>query len=86
MMFYPPLKLRYPLKMDGWKTSFLLGWPIFRYYVSFRECNFITLYHGPGIGDESHHEITGFPVYLYASKYVILQGRAHTSYKWRKNG
>ena len=24
--------------MDGWKTSFLLGWPIFRGYVSFREC------------------------------------------------
>ena len=29
------------LKMDGWKTSFLLGWPIFRYYVSFRECIYI---------------------------------------------
>ena len=25
--------------MDGWNTSFLLGWPIFRGYVSFRECN-----------------------------------------------
>ena len=25
------------LKIDGWKTSFLLGWPIFRGYVSFRE-------------------------------------------------
>ena len=25
------------LKMDGWKTSFLLGRPIFRCYVSFRE-------------------------------------------------
>ena len=23
--------------MDGWKTSLLLGWPIFRGYVSFRE-------------------------------------------------
>ena len=23
--------------MDGWNTSFLLGWPIFRGYVSFRE-------------------------------------------------
>ena len=23
--------------MDDWKTSFLLGWPIFRCYVSFRE-------------------------------------------------
>ena len=26
------------LNMDGWNTSFLLGWPIFRGYVSFREC------------------------------------------------
>ncbi len=25
------------LKMDGWNTSFLLEWPIFRVYVSFRE-------------------------------------------------
>ncbi len=27
-----------PLKMDGWNTTFLLGRPIFRGYVSFREC------------------------------------------------
>ena len=27
----------YPLKMDGWETSFLLGWPTFRGYLSFRE-------------------------------------------------
>ena len=27
-----------PMKMDGWNTSFLLGWPSFRGYVSFREC------------------------------------------------
>ena len=26
------------LKMDRWNTSFLLGWPIFQDYVSFREC------------------------------------------------
>ena len=31
------------LKMDGWNTSFLLGWPIFRCYVSFRECRFLSL-------------------------------------------
>ncbi len=30
-----------PLKMDGWETSFLLGWPIFRCYVSFREGIFL---------------------------------------------
>ena len=36
----PSLKLTFsPLKMDGLKTSFLLGWPIFRGYVSFRGCN-----------------------------------------------
>ena len=26
--------------MDGWNTSFLLGWPFFRCYVSFRQGNF----------------------------------------------
>ena len=39
----PSLKLTWHLKMDGWNTSFLLGWPIFRCYVSFRECS-----HFPG--------------------------------------
>ena len=33
--------------MDDWKTSFLLGWPSFRCYVSFREgiyyLNFVSL-------------------------------------------
>ena len=34
----PSLKLTFsPLEMDGWKMSFLLGWPIFRGYVCFRE-------------------------------------------------
>ena len=40
----PSLKLTWHLKMDGWNTSFLLGWPIFRCYVSFREC----IYQGNG--------------------------------------
>ena len=30
------------LKMDGWNTSFVLGWPIFRCYVSFREGTLFT--------------------------------------------
>ena len=34
----PPETNSSPLKMDGWNTSFLLGRPIFRGYVSFREC------------------------------------------------
>ena len=35
----PSLKLTasWPLKMDGWNTTFLLGRPIFRGYVSYRE-------------------------------------------------
>ena len=36
------LKLTYHLKMDGWNSSFFLGWPIFRGHVSFRECNILT--------------------------------------------
>ena len=32
-------KLTWHLKMDGWNTSFLWGWPIFRGYVSFRGVN-----------------------------------------------
>ena len=33
----PETNMFCPLKNDGWKTSFLLGWPVFRCYVSFRE-------------------------------------------------
>ena len=40
--------------MDGWETTFLLGWPIFRCYVSFREGKLrgggvihLTIYHVP---------------------------------------
>ena len=29
------------LKMGGWKTSFILGWPICHCYVSFGECNWL---------------------------------------------
>ena len=35
----PALKLTFShLKMDGWNISFLLGWPILRCHVSFKEC------------------------------------------------
>ena len=43
----PSLKLKFSLKMDGWNTrstSILLGWPIFRSYVSFRESIHIYIY------------------------------------------
>ena len=39
-----------PLKMDGWNTTFLLGRPIFRGYVSFRECSFFWGWGGRGNG------------------------------------
>ena len=29
--------------MGGWNTSFLLGWPVFRGYASFRECTHLGL-------------------------------------------
>ena len=29
------------LKMDAWNTRFLLGWPIFRRHVSFREFRYL---------------------------------------------
>ena len=35
------------LKMDGWNANFLLGWPVFWGYVSFRECTPKTLHHAP---------------------------------------
>ena len=44
--YIPSLKLTFsPLKMDGWNTTFLLGRPIFRGYVSFRE-GILTSYIG----------------------------------------
>ena len=33
----PSLKVTWHLKIDGWETNFLLGWPIFRCYVCFKE-------------------------------------------------
>ena len=36
-LLLPFLKLTQHLKMDGWKTTFLLGWRIFQGYFSFRE-------------------------------------------------
>ena len=40
----PLLKLTWPLKVDGWKMNFLLGRPIFRGQVSFREGTGIEIY------------------------------------------
>ena len=41
----PSLNLTFlPLKMDGFNTTFLLGRPIFRGYVSFREGMFLGVH------------------------------------------
>ena len=39
--------------MDGWKTTFLLGWPIFRCYLSLREgtCSFSLIFVHPSFLD-----------------------------------
>ena len=41
--------------MDGWNTSFLLGSPIFRCYVSFRECIYLLKFqsHPPTMSGSS---------------------------------
>ena len=46
MIFLPSLKLTASLhlKIDGWKTTFVLGWPIFRGYVSFKECKYSSYF------------------------------------------
>ena len=40
--------------MDGWNSGFLLGWPIFRCYVSFREG--ISYLFSPLFGEDSHFD------------------------------
>ena len=46
MLYVPSLKLgaSLPLKIDGWKISFLLGCHCFRYPVSFRERKFTGVF------------------------------------------
>lgn len=41
------LTLSLPLKINVWKTTFPLGWPIFRVHVSFREVIFSGLSRNP---------------------------------------
>ena len=49
----PSLKLIWPLKMDSWKMNFLLGRPIFRGYVSFREGSFFVFFSGTPLDMDS---------------------------------
>ena len=69
---YQPLKLPVShLKMDGWKMSFLLGWPIFRCYVSFTESIFFR-----SIQNATKEETTCVYIILcvimYKCKYVDI--------------
>ena len=57
-----------PLKMDGWNTTFLLGTPIFRCYVSFRECSFFT-----GSWGSLWVKLHEPPIYLGLSLLVVLR-------------
>ena len=62
--------------MDGWNTSFLLGWPIFRCYVSFREGKHWTICeHSESISlDEIRLslDIEGFCLSVFDSKHFFL--------------
>ncbi len=54
-----------PLKMDDWITSFLLGRPIFRGYVSFREgSNYI-------VSKLAYNLFTELTTYLYTVGVII---------------
>jgi len=39
------------LQIGGWKTNFLLGWPMFSGYVSSRECNEQKMILSPSSGE-----------------------------------
>ena len=43
----PSLKLTWHLKINPWKRRFLLETIVFRCYVSFRECIFLSILNGP---------------------------------------
>ena len=61
--------------MDGWNTSFLSGWPIFRGYVSFREDTsllYLQKNETPKIFTEDLHVISPPPPYLTLSPYLTL--------------
>ena len=45
-----PRSVTYPLKNDGWNTSFLLGWYIFRGYVNLPRSTASVVYRTPGHG------------------------------------
>ena len=71
-----------PLKMDGWNTSLLLGWPIFRGYVSFREC---TSYQPVGSDLPQWHAHHSLPCRqpIFGSTLVFETRQETPSSNWR---
>ena len=56
----PSLKLTWHLKMDGWNTSFLLGWPIFRGELL--------------VSGSVNHQGFGFEIFWVCRHYIRLLG------------
>ena len=77
-LIYLPETNSSPLKMYGWKTSFLLGWPILRGYVSFGEGIFFTcLFIFSTDSHQLAHHLgkvlaTGFQLHLGVNRVVHL--------------
>ena len=65
--------------MDGWNTSFLLGWPIFRCYVSFRECNYL---------DFDHSTVSSYEHMEYHDQMALDRSKMRKSVKlqWSSGG
>ena len=82
--------------MDGWNTRFLLGGPIFRGYVSFRECNYLeptwpiwndfwglTLHCGPNLPTYRGHWDYIYIYYTYKHIYIYMYIHTHL---WTRTG
>ncbi len=75
----PSLKLTCsPLKMDGWKMIFLLGRPVFRDYVSFREGTTFNIFLHKLEYQSINHTIEGslcttFDLPLFSISTTVLQ-------------
>ncbi len=76
------------LKMDGWNTRFLLGWPIFRGYVSFREGNrFLKtgrIVNGARSMAKIVKKTTGQQVLCILIMFTYVYTRAHSTW-WYRN-
>ncbi len=56
--------------MDGWNTSFLLGWPVFRGCVSFRECSSVGTFALTFFNNNRHFKPAAPQKTLVAPKYI----------------